>query len=113
MSVNLSVKDVPDELAQALRERAARNHRSLQGELMAILTQTIQAEGAPAISANTELSSVYEATFPLTATRSRVQGWKTIEQLAAERRASGWKAHPSMATAPLAVDLIRSDRDSR
>ena len=37
MPVNLSVKNVPEALAVKLRERAARNHRSLQGELMAIL----------------------------------------------------------------------------
>ena len=37
MSVNLSIKDVPDELAEALRQRAQRNHRSLQGELMAMI----------------------------------------------------------------------------
>jgi len=37
MGVNLSIKDVPDEVAQRLRERAARNHRSLQGELMSIV----------------------------------------------------------------------------
>jgi antitoxin FitA len=37
MSVNLSIKDVPDEIAAQLRERADRNHRSLQGELLAII----------------------------------------------------------------------------
>lgn len=37
MGVNLSVKNVPDALAAALRERARANHRSLQGELMAML----------------------------------------------------------------------------
>jgi plasmid stability protein len=37
MPVNLSIKNVPDALAAWLRERAERNHRSLQGELMAIL----------------------------------------------------------------------------
>ncbi len=37
MPVSLSIKNVPDELAQKLRERAKRNHRSLQGELLAIL----------------------------------------------------------------------------
>lgn len=41
MSVSLSIKNVPDELAKRLRERAARNHRSLQGELMAILEQSV------------------------------------------------------------------------
>jgi len=35
--INLSVKDVPDELADALRNRARANHRSLQGELMAMI----------------------------------------------------------------------------
>ena len=37
MAVNLSVKDVPDELAEALRAQARANHRSLQGELMAMI----------------------------------------------------------------------------
>ena len=41
MPVNLSIKNVPDELASRLRKRAAKNHRSLQGELMAILEQTV------------------------------------------------------------------------
>ncbi|WP_373684617.1 FitA-like ribbon-helix-helix domain-containing protein [Ramlibacter montanisoli] len=30
---NLSIKDVPEDVAEALRQRASRNHRSLQGEL--------------------------------------------------------------------------------
>jgi len=37
MAVNFSIKNVPDEIAEELRARAARNHRSLQGELMAII----------------------------------------------------------------------------
>lgn len=37
MAVNLSVRNVPEALAAKLRARAERNHRSLQGELMAIL----------------------------------------------------------------------------
>ena len=37
MGVNLSVKDVPNEVAEALRARARANHRSLQGELMAMI----------------------------------------------------------------------------
>jgi len=41
MPVNFSIKNVPDEIAEALRDRAARNHRSLQGELMAILEETV------------------------------------------------------------------------
>ena len=37
MSLNLSIKGVPESLAERLRARAERNHRSLQGELMAII----------------------------------------------------------------------------
>ena len=37
MPVDLSIKRVPDELAERLRKCAAKNHRSLQGELMAML----------------------------------------------------------------------------
>ena len=39
MSVNLSIKNVPDDLAERLRERAERNRRSLQGELLMILEE--------------------------------------------------------------------------
>jgi antitoxin FitA len=99
MSVNLSIKEVPDEVAERLRQRAARNHRSLQGELMAIVEQAA-AEPVPA------------ARVPGLG-RSWVQGWKTIDQLVAEREASGWKPHPSLAQAPLAVDIVRADRDRR
>ena len=37
MAVTFSVKDVPDDLAEALRARARANHRSLQGEMMAMI----------------------------------------------------------------------------
>ena len=39
MPVSLSVKNVPEAVAKRLRQRARRNHRSLQGELLAILEQ--------------------------------------------------------------------------
>lgn len=41
MSVNLSIKNVPNELAERLRRRAATHHRSLQGELMSILEAAV------------------------------------------------------------------------
>ena len=41
---NISIKDVPEQWAEALRQRAARNHRSLQGELMALIEQAVQAD---------------------------------------------------------------------
>ncbi|MEN8246858.1 MAG: Arc family DNA-binding protein [Thermodesulfobacteriota bacterium] len=42
MSVNISIKNVPDELAAQVKKRAARNHRSLQGELVAILESAVK-----------------------------------------------------------------------
>ena len=38
-TVTLSVKQVPRDLAARLKARAERNHRSLQGELLVILTE--------------------------------------------------------------------------
>src|SRR2546426_4270082 len=37
LPVNLSIKNVPDRIAKELRERAARSHRSIQGDLMSII----------------------------------------------------------------------------
>lgn len=39
MPVNLSIKNAPDHVVQRLKARAARHHRSLQGELLAILEE--------------------------------------------------------------------------
>ncbi len=41
MPVNLSIKKVPDVLADRLRARAELDHRSLQGELMEILEEAV------------------------------------------------------------------------
>jgi plasmid stability protein len=35
--LNLSIKNVPDDIVEALKKRATSNHRSLQGELRAIV----------------------------------------------------------------------------
>ncbi len=40
--VNLSIKNVPDEVAAKLRQRAKINHRSLQGELLALLQDSVE-----------------------------------------------------------------------
>lgn len=48
MPVNFSIKNVPDHVADRLRDRAARHHRSLQGELMAILEAAASSEIAEA-----------------------------------------------------------------
>ena len=46
MPVTLTIKQVPDRVADKLRLRAAASHRSLQGELMAILDEAVS-QGAP------------------------------------------------------------------
>jgi plasmid stability protein len=38
MASNLSIEHVPDDVVARLKARAERNHRSLQGELLAIVT---------------------------------------------------------------------------
>ena len=46
MPVNLSIKNAPDEVVRRLKARAARHHRSLQGELMAIVETAAREEEA-------------------------------------------------------------------
>jgi antitoxin FitA len=46
MSVDLSIKNVPAELVERLRARAARHHRSLQGELLAIIEEAVRPAGS-------------------------------------------------------------------
>jgi len=45
MPVKLSTKHVPDRIVAKLKRRAAANHRSLQGELAAILEQAVATPG--------------------------------------------------------------------
>lgn len=45
MPANLSIKNVPDQILKRLRRRAARHHRSLQGELLAIIEEKVLSEG--------------------------------------------------------------------
>ncbi|MEP6824902.1 MAG: Arc family DNA-binding protein [Ramlibacter sp.] len=98
---NLSIKDVPEAWAEALRQRAARNHRSLQGELMAIIEQAAQ-EAVPARNGTPD-------TLPTVRPGVR-RGWKSIEQIYAEHLV---KYPAPIQGGPLAVDIIREDRDSR
>jgi len=101
MSVSLSIKDVPEALAERLRRRAEANHRSLQGELLAIIEQATAEPAAAAASAAAP------------GQRGSLRGWKTVEQLMAERLAAGWRPDPAMARLPRGADIVRADRDSR
>jgi len=52
MSVTLSIKNVPDDVVERLRARAARHHRSLQGELLAIIEEAVRpAQGLAPVEA--------------------------------------------------------------
>lgn len=44
MPINLSIKNAPDEVVHRLRQRAERHHRSLQGELLAIIEEAVRPE---------------------------------------------------------------------
>lgn len=44
MPVTLSIKNAPDEVVERLRQRAARHHRSLQGELLAVIEAAVRPE---------------------------------------------------------------------
>jgi antitoxin FitA len=39
--VNLSIENAPDRIVRLLKKRAARHHRSLRGELLAIVEQAV------------------------------------------------------------------------
>jgi plasmid stability protein len=42
MPVNLSIKNAPDDLVALLKQQAQRNHRSLQGEVLAIIEEAVR-----------------------------------------------------------------------
>lgn len=39
--MNLSIKNVPEDVVERLRERANQNHRSMQGEMLTILEDAV------------------------------------------------------------------------
>jgi plasmid stability protein len=96
---NLSIKNVPDEVLEKLRERAARHHRSIQGELMALLSFALESNASGAAPADgNELPQM------------RRSGTRRIEEIAAEHRQRRKKP---IAEGPRAVDVIRAERDAR
>ncbi len=104
----LSIKDVPETWAEALRQRAARNHRSLQGELMALIERAageLPLDASEPVS--TQGSVVGHDRFGHPIIKN---GWKTTEQLVAEQRA---RALMPLRRGPSSIDMIREDRDSR
>ena len=106
---NISIKDVPEQWAEALRLRAARNHRSLQGEVMFLIEQAVQGtEAAPAMRATSAEGKVVG--FDRSGHPIVRQGWKTVEQVVAELHAKYPNPIPDQLSS---IDIIRQDRDSR
>ena len=115
---NLSIKDVPEAWAETLRQRALRNHRSLQGELMAIIEQAVVSEAdAPLTAQQPGRAGTRHGTVVGFDRRGHPilrYGWKTIEQISAEIQAQPESARPVYtADMPLGVDIIRAERDAR
>lgn len=128
MSINLSIKGVSDQVADRLRVRAERHHRSLQGELMAIVERAAaEDDDAPAPSRSAAMPGVTPTAARHTAGAPALvpdrppephgpvlrQGWRSIEDLLADRRERGPLAAPLSGALPLAVHIVRADRDSR
>lgn len=124
---NLSIKDVPEAWAESLRQRAARNHRSLQGELMAIIEQAVTVGGdVEAFRGDASNLDRLPMDAQLDRRQRRIvgydrmgnpiirQGWKTVEQVCAEIDAQPKEMRPVYPPGiPLGVDIIRAERDAR
>jgi len=95
---NLSIKNVPDEVLDKLRERASQHHRSIQGELMALLSAALESQATARPAGTQEVPKL------------RRSGTRRIEEIAAEHREHVKKP---VKRGPLAVDLIRAERDAR
>lgn len=113
---NLSIKDVPESLAESLRQRAARNHRSLQGELMSIIERAVSEtyEWPAATDQSTTQTSRDTVMGYGDAGRPIIRrGWKSVEEVAASLRDRFPSGAPGASEAQLGVDIIRAERDSR
>ncbi len=108
MGVNLSIKSVPEAWAERLRLRAERNHRSLQGELMAIVEQALAQDDAAAVPRAASVTGT-----PM-AGESWQSGSLSVEQTSALLLAQhGTPGARAAAKLPRAVDIVRADRDRR
>jgi plasmid stability protein len=84
MPVNLSIKNVPDEVARGLRNRAARNNRSFQQELLEILKQA--AKDQPEVTIDVLLANAQRKKPALDTAASKVLAAHDAEQEKTARR---------------------------
>lgn len=111
MPVTLTIKQVPEELAERLRQRAADNRRSLQRELLLIMEHA--AEDAAPVRTGEPAPPVYHVHPAAGKTAHHARGGKpaagrlSLEVLWQRARELG-AAMPAES-----ADLIRRDRDTR
>jgi len=132
MSINLSIKNVPESLADALRARAQSHHRSLQGELMSILEaavgpgMTVQqplaeysldrvavtvARGKAEAKAEARSSAAALLSASSSPQAASTAGMLSLQQLWQRSSAVARKAR--VKTVDESVAMIREDRDRR
>lgn len=84
MPVNLSIKNVPDDVIRGLRNRAANNQRSLQQEVLDILRQA--AKGQNEVKIDDLLSKAQQKKPALDETASKVRAAQDAEHDRVARR---------------------------
>jgi hypothetical protein len=108
MPVDFSVKRVPDRVASRLRERARRNRRSLQRELLCILEAAAAESGASRVAEPAVKPYASEhAPEPRGGSR-RAKGRLSLDELWERARRLGDPIPGEPATS-----IVRRDRDER
>jgi plasmid stability protein len=113
LTVTLSIKSVPEPLAAQLRERAQRNHRSLQGELMAIIEAAATQSGEVQATATAQANATARGAIVGFDRRGHPivrKGTRRIEDIAATLEA---RTPDAVRGLPSSAELIREMRDRR
>lgn len=115
VSVTLTIKQVPDRLAEGLRRRAAVNRRSQQQELILLLERAIDDSDVAASGVSEPAGAVYKVSAAHADNTTRQprksggQGPRKLDLDALWRRARKLGARmPSESSA-----IVRADRDAR
>ena len=107
MPVTLTIKQVPDRVAAKLRTRAAASHRSLQGELMALLEHAVDQDAFQAKEPEPPLNAL-KHTATAASRKTPVRGKRlTLRELWERSRRLGPKSKNESAA------IVRALRDER
>ena len=98
MATNLSIKNVPDEVLEGLRNRAVRNQRSLNAELLHILAQA--SRGQTPVSLEDVLERAQRDRPGLDETAAHVEARLTAEQQRMAQRFEDLWAAPDDEVSP-------------